>query len=83
MEGLDVDRNQTSQRRRDIAPMRMLRQLRWFDLQIERTKQAIPKPIQRLLKQVLKSKTGAGWLSGIPTCLHACRINSPEITNGS
>jgi hypothetical protein len=57
---LDVDRNQTSARRRDIAPIRLLRQFRWFDLQMERTKRAVPKSVQRLLKQVLKSNTGAG-----------------------
>jgi hypothetical protein len=38
----------------------MLRQYRWFDLQMERTKKGIPQPVQRLLKRVLKKRVGAG-----------------------
>lgn len=57
IDGLNMDRNETSSRRRDIAPIRMLRRYRWFDVQIERSRQVIPPTIRRRLKQYLKSGT--------------------------
>jgi len=55
----DIDRNETSRRRRDVAPVRMLRQFRWFDVQFERAKQRIPKSMHDPLKRLLKSNAGA------------------------
>ncbi len=60
IDGLDVDQNQSSKRRKDIAPIRMLRRYRWCDVQFERVKQGTPKSIQDMLKRILKSGTGAG-----------------------
>lgn len=57
---LDVDQNQSSQRRKDIAPIRMLRKYRWFDVRLEQVKQRTPGSIQTMLKRLLKSGSGAG-----------------------
>lgn len=67
---LNIDRNQTSSRRKDIAPIRMLRRYRWFDVQFERSKQGIPKPLQVLLKRALKSRSGVAKTSWNPGLLH-------------
>ncbi|MEM9588085.1 MAG: sulfotransferase [Planctomycetota bacterium] len=55
---IEIDRNTTSQRRKDVAPIRMLRRYRWFDARFEQIKQATPRGVRGIMKTVLKSRHG-------------------------
>lgn len=68
--GLNVDQNQSAERRKDIAPIRMLRKYRWFDVRMERVKQATPVSVQTMLKRLLKSGAGAGAAQWSPSLTH-------------
>tara|TARA_R110002049_G_scaffold27321_2_gene93953 strand:- start:6586 stop:7476 length:891 start_codon:yes stop_codon:yes gene_type:complete len=69
IDDLKIDRNETSKRRQDVAAIRLLRQSRWFDMGLERTKKRIPNAIYQPMKRLLKSRSGAGDAKWSPDLL--------------